>query len=141
MEKILHNLADARRLASKIAGRVKSGQVFAFYGDLGAGKTTLIQQIALKLGVEEPVTSPTFVIQKKYATNKGFDLIHIDCYRFHNAVEAQDIGLFELMNPSNVCFVEWADKIEPLLPKDTVRIFLAYLSETDRKVRIEGLDV
>lgn len=141
MQQILHNLSDTKKLAQSIAKKIKPGMVIALFGDLGAGKTTLIQFIAEKLGVREIVTSPTFVIQKQYQTNKRLPLVHIDCYRLKNTDEAIEIGLIDFFTDDNLCLVEWADRIESLLPAHTVRIYLKYISENQRLVRIEGINV
>lgn len=141
MEKILNNLQDTAQMAKLIATKIQPGQVFAFHGDLGAGKTTLIQLIAKELGVTDPVTSPTFVIQKIYPTNKGFQLVHIDCYRFNNSVDANQIGLDEFFNNDYVCFIEWAEKIKDILPKNTINIKMSYIDENSRQIEMKGLNV
>jgi tRNA threonylcarbamoyladenosine biosynthesis protein TsaE len=140
MEKTLHNLSDTQNLARIIADQIQAGQIYALHGDLGAGKTTLIQFIAKKLGIKEPLTSPTFVIQKIYPTNKDFELVHIDCYRFRTDSEAEDSGLLDFFSSGYVCFIEWAEKISGFLPKNTIHIYLSYIDEKTRQVKIEGLN-
>jgi tRNA threonylcarbamoyladenosine biosynthesis protein TsaE len=142
MEKTLNNLEETEQLANELAGKLHPGQVVAFYGDLGTGKTTLIQFIAKKLGINQPVTSPTFVIQKNYPIchpelDSGSQIVHIDCYRLSSVDDAKDLGFEELFaDQRSLIFVEWAEKIEELLPKNAVRIRLSTIDENRRKVEI-----
>lgn len=137
MEKILHNLKEIKDFAEDLADKVRPGQPVAFYGDLGSGKTTLIKFLAAELGVKEIVTSPTFVIEKRYRTGKGFALVHIDCYRLSDEKEAVNLGLADILSDENsLIVIEWAERIEKLLPKNTLKIHLKYLSENEREIDI-----
>lgn len=139
MQKILHNLEDTKKLAKELVDLLKPGQVVAFYGDLGSGKTTLIQMIAKELGVKTPVTSPTFVIQKNYPLKDNNILIHIDCYRLSSPRDAEDLGFLDLFEDKNaIVLIEWAERIEELLPKGTIHIRLTEVDNNDRKVLIEN---
>ena len=114
---------------------VQPGDVVALIGDLGAGKTCLTRGIARGLGIAEPVTSPTFILVAEYATQRGFPLYHADCYRLENAsAEALDIGLDELMRDDGLCVIEWADRIQSLLPPDHLLITLAAIDDTQRRL-------
>jgi tRNA threonylcarbamoyladenosine biosynthesis protein TsaE len=107
-------------------------------GDLGAGKTCLARGVARGLGIDEPVTSPTFILVAEYASAAGFPFYHADCYRLEQgAAEAQAIGLDELLLDDGVAVVEWAERIEPLLPPDHLRITLAVLDDTRRELTFE----
>src|SRR3989338_5551126 len=89
--------------------------VVALIGELGAGKTTFVQKFANAYGTHETLTSPTFVILKKYG-----NLVHIDAYRLKNAKELEDLGVRELIaDPKNIIFIEWADSVKELLPSDS----------------------
>jgi len=102
--------------------------VLALSGDLGAGKTTLVQTIARDLGVIEAVTSPTFVIMNQYeTTDKYFSkLIHIDAYRIEDIAEMKTLGFETLLKrPNTLICIEWAERIKPLLPVDAVRLELS----------------
>ena len=100
--------------------------VLALHGNLGAGKTTLIQAIAEQLGVEEPVTSPTFVIMKSYTPRLRFaELVHIDAYRLDHPDELVRLGFGELLEqPNTLICIEWPERIAELLPSDTEHIHL-----------------
>jgi len=139
MQITLKNLTDTNNLARKIARQVKAGQVWAFFGDLGTGKTTLIQMIAKELGVKEIVTSPTFVIEKRYKTHEGLQIIHIDCYRFQSSNDAQSIGHSEFDN-NKIYFIEWAEKITNLLPNEAIKVFLTH-NRNVREIKIEGINL
>lgn len=118
-----------------LGAQLQPGDVVALIGDLGAGKTYLTRGIARGLGIEEPVTSPTFILVAEYTTAAGFTLYHADCYRLdeiRGAAEALAIGLDEMLNSDGVAVVEWADRIAALLPADHLRIELAVLDDTRR---------
>lgn len=117
---------------------VKPGQVLALRGDLGSGKTTFTKYLAAALGVLKIVTSPTFVILKKYpivGSDKFDQLVHIDCYRLSSAEDLLSIGFFEFLDdPKNFIVVEWPETIIPILA-DKVRILeFEYVSEKERKI-------
>lgn len=115
----IHDLAA---LAREILDTYPDERVFAFYGDLGAGKTTLIKELCKSLGVDQDVTSPTYAIINEYDAG-GIDLVyHFDFYRIKNPEEALDIGYEEYLYSGNYCFMEWADRIEELLPGNFVMI-------------------
>jgi len=115
-------LKELQIIARKILEGYPNTKVFAFYGNLGAGKTTLIKKLCSELGVFEEVTSPTFAIINEY-TARGIDLIyHFDFYRIKKLEEVMDIGYEEYLYSGYYCFLEWADKIEGLLPDTYVSI-------------------
>jgi tRNA threonylcarbamoyladenosine biosynthesis protein TsaE len=118
----------------RLLGRlVEPGDVIVLVGDLGTGKTCLTRGIARGLGILEPITSPTFVLIAEYPSRYGFPLYHADCYRLDNALaEAQDIGLEEILTDNGVCVIEWAERIEALLPPDYLRIDLQTEQNDDR---------
>lgn len=122
--------------ARKIISTYPDDRVFAFYGDLGAGKTTLIKAICKALGVKEEVTSPSFAIINEYDAN-GVDLVyHFDFYRIKRIIEALDIGYEEYLFSGNYCFLEWADKIEELLPDRYILIFIERCEQEEyREIR------
>ncbi len=107
--------------------------VVGLYGNLGAGKTTFVQKFARACGITESVVSPTFVILKKYG-----NLVHIDAYRLKNSRELEAIGIHELIaDPKNIIFIEWADRVEDILPNDTIKIHFDHVNETTRKISID----
>jgi tRNA threonylcarbamoyl adenosine modification protein YjeE len=119
--------AEAARFISTITERSNSATVIALAGDLGSGKTTFAQGIAQALGVEENVTSPTFVIEKIYEleNQRWQHLIHIDAYRLKDAHELEAIGWNEIINdPSNLIVIEWPENVATIMPSRTMRISL-----------------
>ena len=115
-------LSEIPEISRKILDEYPDERVFAFYGDLGAGKTTLIKALCIVLGVTEEVTSPSFAIINEYESG-GVDLIyHFDFYRIKKLEEVLDIGYEEYLFSGYYCFLEWADKIEELLPDRYVSI-------------------
>lgn len=111
--------------AAKIIDMMRGYGVVAFFGPMGAGKTTLIKEIALQLGVSDPVTSPTFALVNQYPTAAGKTIYHFDFYRIDRVEEAFDLGYEEYFYGGDLCLIEWPEKIEPLLPPDTLRIEIA----------------
>lgn len=106
--------------------------VYAFYGPMGAGKTTFINALCRALGVESDVTnSPSFAIINEYRSDTTAELIyHFDCYRLENEAEAEDIGAEDYFDCGALCLIEWPERIENLLPDDTVRVEIS-VSESD----------
>ena len=130
MEYIAKNIKDSLRFARKISQRIQPGDVIGFVGDLGTGKTTIIKEIAKNLGIMENVASPTFVIYKKYATDKKCDLVHVDAYRLsrNSEIITQEI----LTNKEkNMVIIEWADNID--LPSESVIIAIKYDDKNKNK--------
>lgn len=132
---ITHSESETEALGAALGRLLQPGDVLALVGDLGAGKTCLARGVARGLGIDEPVTSPTFILVAEYATACGFPLYHADCYRLDRAApEAQAIGLDELLLDDGVAIVEWAERIESLLPTDHLRITLTALDDTRREL-------
>ncbi|MEA3336881.1 MAG: tRNA (adenosine(37)-N6)-threonylcarbamoyltransferase complex ATPase subunit type 1 TsaE [Chloroflexota bacterium] len=114
---------ETEALGETLGRLLEPGAVLALIGDLGAGKTTLTRGIAQGLGIDDPVTSPTFILVAEYRTAGGWPFYHADSYRLNEATaEALDIGLDELMGGDGICVVEWAERIESLFPEDYLRI-------------------
>ncbi len=136
-------LAD---IAGDIIGGLARGEaatVVALSGDLGAGKTTLTQEIARQLGVAESIVSPTFVIMKAYelapsARSHAFKrLVHIDAYRLKDASELEKLGWHELAaDPDNLILIEWPERVEGLIPSDAHIVSLSHVSENERSVSL-----
>jgi tRNA threonylcarbamoyladenosine biosynthesis protein TsaE len=116
------DLSEIPGIARRIIDEFPDERIFAFYGDLGAGKTTLIKSLCQVLGVTDEVTSPSFAIVNEYEAN-GVDLIyHFDFYRIKKLEEVMDIGYEEYLYSGCYCFLEWADKMEELLPQKYVYV-------------------
>ena len=111
-------------------------RVFAFDGVMGAGKTTFIKQLVKEMGSMDIVNSPTFAIVNVYDVeqpHKG-EVYHFDCYRLKDIREAMDFGAEEYLYSGNYCFIEWPEKIEALLPEDTVRVKIEPMENGDRRL-------
>lgn len=119
----------------ELAGELQTGDVLALYGDLGAGKTALVKGIAAGLGIVADVTSPTFTLVHEYAGGR-LRLVHADLYRLENVDAVLDIGMEEYMESDGVTVIEWAEKIEPVLPGRVVRVRLETIDESARRITI-----
>ncbi|HLP43849.1 MAG TPA: tRNA (adenosine(37)-N6)-threonylcarbamoyltransferase complex ATPase subunit type 1 TsaE [Candidatus Nanoarchaeia archaeon] len=146
MQKSLHKIADTQLKAQEIAQSLtpegKSGAtVIALYGDLGAGKTTFMQFFGKALGITEKILSPTFVIEKIYKlTDQKFDhLVHIDAYRLEDPKELETLGWSDVVSdPKNIICIEWADRVETLLPKEKIVIRFSHHDEESRVIDFHG---
>ena len=118
------SLEQLEQAAYKFMSEMGDYTVFAFYGEMGAGKTTFINELCKQLGVETDITnSPSFAIINEYRSDTTAELIyHFDCYRLENEAEAQDIGAEDYFDSGALCFIEWPERIDGLLPDDTVRV-------------------
>ena len=130
-----NHLDDVRLAAAKILETCGSHRIFAFYGSMGAGKTTLIKSICELLGSEDVVKSPTFSIVNEYDSPAG-SIFHFDFYRIENLAEVFDIGFEEYLASGSYCFMEWPELIAPLVPEDAVAINITVLGPEQRKITI-----
>jgi tRNA threonylcarbamoyladenosine biosynthesis protein TsaE len=117
---------DLGMVARKIINTFPDSRVFAFYGAMGAGKTTLIKAVCHELGVVDVVVSPTFSLINEYSTQEGDPVYHFDFYRIQALSEAFDMGYEEYFFSGHYCFVEWPEKIEQLLPAGFVYIYISF---------------
>ena len=121
---------DLDQVAVDLLKTYPGSRVFACYGEMGAGKTTLIKALCKSLDVKENVSSPTFALVNEYQNIKGSPVYHFDFYRIENIREAMELGLREYFNSGNYCFVEWPENILHLLPEEAVRIKINVNNET-----------
>jgi tRNA threonylcarbamoyladenosine biosynthesis protein TsaE len=112
-----------------------AGDVVALSGDLGAGKTVFVQGLVRALGVTTGATSPTFVLVKEYRGR--LPVHHVDAYRTASLVELLDLGLEEMMDGDGVTIIEWAERLEPLLPARAVRVRIAGVGDEPREITID----
>ena len=129
-------LTNIERIARQFVEEQSDGRVFAFYGQMGAGKTTFIAAVCKALGIEEPVNSPTFAIVNEYVADNGETVYHFDCYRLNTLRDALNIGIEEYFASGNICFIEWVENIEELLPVDTVRVNIVVEDDGSREVSV-----
>ncbi len=124
--------------ALEILRETESHRVFAFDGQMGAGKTTFIKKLCDEMGTVDVVNSPTFAIVNVYDVEQPYkgEVYHFDCYRLKDIREAMDFGAEEYLYSGNYCFVEWPEIIEALLPDDTVRVKIEPMTNGDRKLVI-----
>lgn len=120
-------------VAARIIENLEGRGVVAFYGPMGAGKTTLIREICAQLGVTDTVTSPTFALINQYMTEDGEAVNHFDFYRIDSPEEAFDFGYEEYFYSGDICLVEWPEKIEPLLPDETLKVEITPDPDDDRR--------
>lgn len=110
--------------------------IFAFYGKMGAGKTTFIKAICKALGVQDNVNSPTFTIINEYKSAKGFPIYHFDFYRINRLQEAYDIGTEDYFSGSGLCLIEWPEKIAEILPEDCIKVSITTNPDLSRTIEI-----
>ncbi len=125
MELKIDSLDSIDQVAQQFVAAMGNRRIFAFYGEMGAGKTTFIKAICEALGVVDMVNSPTFSIVNDYATDKGTHIYHFDFYRLKSSHEALDFGIEEYFASGAICFMEWPEMIETLLPDDTTKVRIA----------------
>ena len=138
MEKIIeiNSLEELDMVAEAVIESLDGRTVVAFDAPMGAGKTTLISRIAALLGAEDSVTSPTFAIVNQYE-GRDRTIYHFDMYRIERVEEALDFGSEEYLSSGELCLVEWPEKIEPLLPENTMVVRIKILSETSLRFVIQ----
>lgn len=120
---ISKSVEETASFAEELAKKSKGGDVFALYGNLGAGKTSFCKGFARGLGIKKAVNSPTFVVMKVYPNNNGIGLAHIDAYRLSSGDELLAIGAEEYFNDGkHVTIIEWPENVENILPKRTKKI-------------------
>jgi tRNA threonylcarbamoyladenosine biosynthesis protein TsaE len=125
-------------IASEILSLAKDSSIFLFYGDMGAGKTTLIKSLCECLETTETVTSPTFSIVNEY-TGSGNKIYHFDFYRLKTQTEALDMGYEEYFYSDAYCFIEWPEKIPGLLPEHYISIEIRVTGDNSREITIEKI--
>jgi tRNA threonylcarbamoyladenosine biosynthesis protein TsaE len=125
---------DTRATAALLGPLLVAGDVILLGGDLGAGKTTFTQGLARSLGIDEPVTSPTFTLLRSYGGPKGLRLLHADVYRLDYLQEVVDLGLPELLDEGAVAVVEWGDFAAPVLPPEYLDVGIAFGEGDDERI-------
>jgi len=138
----IKNQENIREAARQFIENMGDSHVFAFYGKMGAGKTTFIKAICEELGVDDVITSPTFAIVNEYTTNGNDNgntqnIFHFDFYRIKKLEEVYDMGYEDYFYSGSLCFIEWPELIEDLLPEDAQRISIEEQADGSRVVKSE----
>jgi tRNA threonylcarbamoyladenosine biosynthesis protein TsaE len=140
---ITNSFEETKNLGEKFAKDLKGGEIIALYGDLGGGKTTFVQGLALGLGIKRRIISPTFIIVRTYdlklpqEEDKQKTFYHIDLYRTGGPEDFNGLGLGDIIaDPGNIVAVEWAEKMKDILPGKRTDIFFKYLGDNRREITI-----
>ena len=137
MEIRISNIDHIREAARQFIENIGDHRVFAFYGKMGAGKTTFIKAVCEELGVEDVITSPTFAIVNEYSTDSSLlspdsSIFHFDFYRIKKLEEVYDMGFEDYFYSGSLCFIEWPELIEEVLPEDAVKVNIAENADGSR---------
>ncbi len=133
------SIKDKRQLhkaARTFLDATEGNKIFAFYGTMGAGKTTFIKSVCEILGSVDIISSPTFTLINEYRTEKGESLFHIDFYRIKKQEEVYDFGIEEYFASGSYCFMEWPELIEEILPPETVKVRISANRDESRTIEI-----
>ena len=134
MEIRITDIDHIREAAREFVEHIGDRRVFAFYGKMGAGKTTFVKAICEELGVEDVITSPTFAIINEYTSAKDDTIFHFDFYRIKKLEEVYDMGYEDYFYSGALCFIEWPELIEEILPDDAVRVSITEQDDGSRIV-------
>ena len=141
MEIKIQSLEHIHEAAREFIAAIGDNTVFALYGKMGAGKTTFIKALCQELGVEDVVTSPTFAVINEYRSDIAGELIyHFDFYRIKKLEEVYDMGYEDYFYSGALCFIEWPELVEELLPGNTIKVTIEELEDGSRKLTMENLD-
>ena len=141
MEIKIQSLEHIHEAAREFIAAMGDNSVFALYGKMGAGKTTFIKALCQELGVEDVVTSPTFAVINEYRSDIAGELIyHFDFYRIKKLEEVYDMGYEDYFYSGALCFIEWPELVEELLPGNTIKVTIEELEDGSRKLTMENLD-
>ncbi len=133
----IHHKNELNKAARKLLEQFGEQRVFAFYGKMGAGKTTFIQAICRELGTSDNVTSPTFALINEYRTADMKSIFHFDFYRIKKLEEAFDLGYEDYFYSGNYCLIEWPEMIESLLPEKITQVKIEVLEDETRIISAE----
>lgn len=130
----IRDLSGLDKAAQDFLSMTEGRKIIAFYAPMGAGKTTFITALCKKLGVKDPVCSPTFTIVNEYATADRETIYHFDFYRISKLSEAMDIGFDDYIYSGNLCLIEWPENISGLLPEETLEVHIDVHPDLSRTI-------
>ena len=133
---IVANVDDLSAVARDFIASFQQHRIIAFYGSMGAGKTTFIKALCEELKVVDTVNSPSFAIINEYSIPGDGLIYHFDFYRLKNVGEAYDMGYEDYFYSGNYCFVEWPEKIDDLMPQDHLKVSIEIVSDQERKITV-----
>lgn len=133
----IQNLDSYATAAREFIEKMGERRIFAFYGSMGAGKTTFIKAVCEAMGVEDAINSPTFAIVNEYEDADSNTIFHFDFYRIKSIAEVYNMGYEEYLYSNAYCFIEWPELIEELLPEETVKVTIEETPEGQHKVTME----
>ena len=134
MEITIKSLDNIHEAAKEFIKEMGDGKVFAFYGKMGAGKTTFIKALCEVLGVEDVITSPTFAIINEYTDGEENPIYHFDFYRIKKLEEVYDMGYEDYFYSGNLCLLEWPELIEEILPDNVIKVTISEQADGSRKI-------
>lgn len=137
MEIKINSLENIREAAHQFVAAMGDNTVFAFYGKMGAGKTTFIKAVCEELGVTDVINSPTFAIVNEYRSESGELIYHFDFYRIKKLEEVYDMGYEDYFYSGALCFIEWPELVEELLPGDAVKVYIEEDEQGTRTIRMD----
>ncbi len=135
MEIKINSLEQINETAQQFVDEMGENKLFAFYGKMGAGKTTFIKAVCEQLGVTDVINSPTFAIVNEYLDGEGMPIYHFDFYRIKRPAEVMDIGFEDYVGSDCVCFMEWPELIGEYLPEETVKVYIEEMEDGSRIVK------
>ncbi|MEW6068601.1 MAG: tRNA (adenosine(37)-N6)-threonylcarbamoyltransferase complex ATPase subunit type 1 TsaE [Nitrospirota bacterium] len=139
MKYISRRPEETMEIGFRLGGLLKEGDIVAVYGDLGAGKTTMVKGIASALDIDErEIASASFTVIAEYDTIPPFR--HIDLYRIEKGAELDELGLWDVIGDDSISVIEWAEKVEEFLPEDIIKVRIKSFGENLREIVIEGID-
>jgi tRNA threonylcarbamoyladenosine biosynthesis protein TsaE len=133
---VINDLSEIRKAAIWLIDNSNGDLIFAFYGEMGAGKTTLIKEVCYQLGALDVVNSPTFALVNEYNTERGDSIFHFDFYRLEKPEEAFDFGFEEYISSDSYCFMEWPEKLGSLLPKKLRSVKITVNEDQSRRLEL-----